>query len=276
MPQCSICESSRTTSWFALGAWTIHRCGECGHRFAAAPPAVEVELAQLYEEDYAGFRSDVVFQGVVRRELEARFAPRLPPRAAILDVGCGNGDFLKAAQDAGFSARGIDFSPAAVALCRSRGLQAEVGDFLTLDFGQRFHVITMWDVVEHLPAPLALVQRARELLLPGGYLVLKTPLATDATFRLVCRVRRLAGAMLQVPAHIQFFTDSSLRRLGTRSGFGSVERIPAGAMRGSTPARSLRKVVTRGVLRTVHAACGNSNLYVWLRAPETEPGGSVG
>ena len=46
----------------------------------------------------------------------------------ILDLGCGRGEFLEAAQAAGLAARGIDQSSESVALCRAKGLNAEHGD----------------------------------------------------------------------------------------------------------------------------------------------------
>ena len=61
----------------------------------------------------------------------ARFAAVEPrPKGEILDVGCGRGEFLEAARDAGIDARGIDQSDECVAICKSQRLKADARRFV--------------------------------------------------------------------------------------------------------------------------------------------------
>src|SRR5207249_10757746 len=46
----------------------------------------------------------------------------------VLDLGCGRGEFLEAARDAGLTARAIDQSEECIAICRAKGLDAERAD----------------------------------------------------------------------------------------------------------------------------------------------------
>lgn len=252
---------------FHTRALSFARCKQCGHWSARLRTSGE-QLSALYQvESYAGFREDPVFDQVIEEQVATHFAPRLPAGAAILDVGCGNGAFLAAADRFGYDVQGLDISEAAAQMCRSRGLKATAGDFLTLEQPRRYDAVTMWDVIEHLPAPAAFVRRALDVLNPGGYLVIKTPMISDATFQVVSLVLRLAAGVLQTPAHIQFFTEESMARLARATGLETVERIPVGAMRGRPPTGSLRKVIARRIIRAIHWVFGAESLYVWLKAP---------
>ncbi|HEU4885891.1 MAG TPA: class I SAM-dependent methyltransferase [Longimicrobium sp.] len=264
--QCPVCRGVRLRRLFSRGSWTYRACAGCGHRFAAIPAPEADALDELYQDEYAGFREDAVFQAAIRERLRTEFAARLPAGGRILDVGCGNGEFMAAAGEAGYRVTGTDISVPAVELCRSRGLDAVAGDFLTLPFEGGYDAVTMWDVIEHLTDPAAFVARALSLLRPGGFLVLKTPAVTGRMFAMVKLAPSLAGSVLHED-HIQFFTPDSFSHLARRTGFGGAEVLRLGGMRGKRPLRSLRRSLGRAARNTVNRLGGHHNHYVWMRAP---------
>lgn len=253
--------------WVRLGAFAVHRCPGCGHRFVQGAAVQAPALERLYDEHYRGFREDPGFDRALAGYLGRAFAPRLPQGARVLDVGCGNGQFLAAADAAGYRAVGMDVSEAAAEMCRARGLQATAGDFMTMDAGGGFDAVTLWDVVEHLPDPAAFARRAAGLLRPGGWFFMKTPAVGDLSFRVARAAPRLAGTLLQLPAHVQFFTAQSMRSLASASGYAAAEVEHGGGMRTPPPPRNARVRAGRALLRTVDAAAGNGNWYVWFRTP---------
>ncbi len=115
------------------------------------------------------------------REQQKRYAARFAGASAeILDIGCGRGEFLEVAREAGLAARGIDLSQECIALCRSKGLAAEQTDmFAYLDslpdrsLGGAF----CSQVVEHLlPERVpALVRLLGAKLHPGALVAIETP-----------------------------------------------------------------------------------------------------
>jgi SAM-dependent methyltransferase len=264
--QCPVCQGTRLRPLFSRGSWTYRACADCGHRFAALPAREADSLDELYQDEYAGFREDAVFQAAIRERLRAEFASRVPAGGRILDVGCGNGEFMAAAREAGYRVTGTDISVPGVELCRSRGLDAVAGDFLTLPFDGQFDAVTLWDVIEHLTDPAAFVARARALLRPGGYLVIKTPGVTGRMFAMVKLAPSLAGSILHED-HIQFFTDASFRRLAEGTGFDGVELLRLGDLRGKRPVRSFRRRLSRTARQAVNRLGGHYNHYVWMRAP---------
>lgn len=257
---CSICRS-RALSFSRAGPWSVRTCECCGHRSILG--ATEVG----YDEGYAGFGTDTRFQAVLEQEIRDRFLPRLPSKGAILDVGCGNGDFLALAQDAGFKAIGLDVSSAAVRMCRERGLSAEAGNFLTLSLPQA-DAVTMWDVIEHVRDPAAFFARASELLRPGGFLVVKTPAVSSLSFRVVRFVPRASGALLHSPSHIEFFSEPSIRLAAREVGLELFELDQIGGIRERRRGGSLKRRVARGMRRLVDRLGANGNFYAWFRKPE--------
>lgn len=134
----------------------------------------------------------------------------------LLDVGSGRGRFLAAASAAGWDAVGIEFEPALARMARDRyGVEVVVGDAVSAPVDGPFDVITMWHVLEHLPDPLAAIERARELLVPNGRLVVSVP--NNDSWQ-----ARLGGddwLHLDIPRHIYHFTPGSLTLLVERAGF---------------------------------------------------------
>lgn len=249
-----------------LGARPLRRCRGCEHRFLQIEQPATVEA--LYNDHYAGFRDDPVFRREADRLVAEELAPRCPPPARLLDVGCGNGEFLAVARDAGYHGVGVDVSAAAGELCRQRGLEAHVGDVRSdqvIAADRRFELITFWDVVEHLPDPASFLRRARDLLAPGGHVLIKTPRTSTTTVAVSAAVPRLAGALLQAPSHIQYFQQDGLAALLTRVGFGPIEFLRPRGMRSAATGGTLRRRVMRWAIGGFQRAVGDHNLLVLAR-----------
>ncbi len=103
----------------------------------------------------------------------------LGPLSRILDVGAGYGFFRQAADQVGLRHQGVEISAHANATARSLfgfdSFQGDLAGFRSAEDHEPFDVIAMWDVVEHVADPVALLRESRELLRPGGVLVLRTP-----------------------------------------------------------------------------------------------------
>jgi SAM-dependent methyltransferase len=98
----------------------------------------------------------------------------------LLDVGCGTGQFVQAACQAGYRARGLDLSGAQleVARRRFRGIQVHAGrlhDYARTAPPGSFDVVTAFQVLEHVADPVAFLADLRRLLRAGGYLAIGVP-----------------------------------------------------------------------------------------------------
>ena len=150
---------------------------------ANSAPAVAATSAAKPDEpnfDYGRFAER--FRGneeYVRRNV-AFYKPFFEGRENVLDIGCGRGEFLELMRDSAVQAKGIDLSAESVALCRAKGLEAEVADLFPYLVNQpegTFDGIFSSQVVEHLD-PKALPEMIRlcaARLRRGGVLAIETP-----------------------------------------------------------------------------------------------------
>jgi SAM-dependent methyltransferase len=267
-PACPACDSASTAvvhrglrfrEGLRLAVWG---CQKCGHRWLPTTADEQRLIEKGYSEVYTGFRKDDYYNQVVGDEIRRRLARLAAPPGPLLDVGCGNGEFLAVATGAGYESLGVDVSPDGVAIARGKGLRAEAVNFLTHPFTGKFRIITMWDVMEHLQQPQQFVVRAGELLEDGGVLVLKIPAFGRLNFSILQLFPRRAGVLLGAPDHVQYFTPPSLERLLARSGFVEAGWFPSQKFRTKPPTRSPLRKVSRLVQTLVGRLSGNSNLYL--------------
>ena len=144
----------------------------------------------------------------------------LPPRnesgGSLLDVGSGDGDFLRRAKTAGYQVVGQEINPAAVASARKAGLDVHLGPLEAAGFvPQSFDAVRLWHVLEHVAEPLAILKTAHALLKPSGVLVVGVP-DFDSPARRIFGAR---WAGLQLPFHRHHFNPRTLRRALSVSGF---------------------------------------------------------
>ncbi|MBC7360547.1 MAG: methyltransferase domain-containing protein [Desulfacinum sp.] len=156
----------------------------------------------------------------------ARHLPQpSPERSRLLDVGCGNGDFMARAKTAGWEVTGIDLDPKAVATSRSRGLNTLLGDLASQGLPREsFDVVTLSHVLEHVHEPRHLLREIRKLLKSSGKLWLATP-NTSSLVHLHFRQHWLD---ICAPQHLILFNASSLKGLLQEEGFGAIRYLPRG------------------------------------------------
>jgi SAM-dependent methyltransferase len=166
-------------------------------------------LAAKLEEQYRRLliRDHVAF---VETTLKAVQGP-------VLDVGCGGGLFLGVLQERGARVLGLDNSEeAARAAWDQNRVVVLLGDFLQAPVArQSCAVITMFHVLEHLPDPAGFLQAARELLRPGGRLVVQVPNLDCWQYGMLHQ--RWNG--VDVPRHLHDFRTADLNKLLSQCGF---------------------------------------------------------
>lgn len=145
----------------------------------------------------------------------------------VFDAGCGNGALLRKLQLSGYEVAGCDASESGVALARKScgdGVRIErlsVYENLSGVFGGNWDVVVSTEVIEHLYAPRDFVRQARDLIRPGGALILSTPYHSY----LKNLVLAATGALdrhftaLWDGGHIKFWSYATLTQLLSEFGF---------------------------------------------------------
>jgi SAM-dependent methyltransferase len=207
-------------------------CAVCGLVFIDPVPGEAVSSSTYDAGYYEPWQADAAGarRGMWRRRLA--LLARRRPAGTLLDVGCGDGQFLAAARDAGWRVDGIEFSPEGASRAAARlGRPVAVGDLArTRQLQGPFDVVTLWHVVEHLVDPRAMLEAARARLPSGGLLVVAVPNLDNLPMRLAYRLARgrplpLYEAGWREP-HLSHFDPRTLRTLLRGVGFDAIEIIP--------------------------------------------------
>lgn len=222
--------ANRPDGLFAAGGrWNLKRCSnsQCGllwldpapvtedlplayetyftHASAEGSAATAHRMRELLYRAYLGVGAiPAALFGLRRpkRELSLMFLGDRPP-GSVLDVGCGDGEYLARMKPLGWAVDGVDFDAQAIASARVRhGLTLRCGDLASQRFPTAiFDAVTMRHVIEHVPEPVPLLAEAARILKPGGRLVVVTPNSAS----LGHEIFQAHWFGLDPPRHLQIF-----------------------------------------------------------------------
>lgn len=162
----------------------------------------------------------------------------------VLDVGCGNGDFLERMRFLDWDAVGLETDPVSRQLARNKGIEVLDTGLLELERqATPFDVITMSHVVEHLPDPLAYLKKCRELLGEQGQLVILTPNVLSLSHKKY----REFWVDLDPPRHLYHFSPSNLSAMVQTAGF-RIDEVRTTARMASPRWRASALLKKRGVI----------------------------
>ena len=155
------------------------------------------------------------------RHLLSRYDIKADKSTHVLDIGCAGGAFPKAASDLDLSVLGVEPSAWLAEQARTLyGLDIRAGELDEQDFPEAsFELITLWDVIEHLADPDAVVADIHRLLKNDGLLVVNFPDYASC-------MRRILGMKWPffLSVHLLYFTPDTLRQFLEARGF-TVEEI---------------------------------------------------
>ncbi|MEO1528326.1 MAG: class I SAM-dependent methyltransferase [Planctomycetota bacterium] len=146
--------------------------------------------------------------------------PRSEKRA--LDLGCGSGGDLVRLRDQGWNAEGVELTPAAAEIARSRGFRVFTGTLEEAEFdNQTFDAVFASMVVEHLHDPIATLREIDRILAEDGWVVFTVP-------NFGCWERWFFGRFwyaLETPRHLQHFTPRTLKNMLQGEGYRQVRVV---------------------------------------------------
>ena len=220
---CPVCGNRQATPRFVVAGLDtpVVVCTHCGlGRFHPTPDPAAVRA--LYPDEYYG-EPGTKFQPLIEslvRLIGARhigfLSRNLPPRARVLDVGCGRGVLLGALADQGFEVHGVEISAGAVHGADPRAEVRIASRLRDADYpSSNFDEVILWHVFEHMADPAETLEEVHRILAPGGRVVIAVPNFESAQ-------ARWTGASwfhLDLPRHLFQFPLSALRELLEKTGF---------------------------------------------------------
>jgi SAM-dependent methyltransferase len=245
------------------GEFSVVICPACGSGLTL--PIVEAErLGTLYPDSYNAYAlpdspllkaaATLLFRLRYRRGLRrpplGALAGRPPGR--LLDVGGGRGDLGVVLRGHGWRVTSLEPSPDACEEARDRGVDAVQGTLGTATLDGPYDAVVFQHSLEHVVEPAADLRAARDLLAPGGLLLVSLP-------NFACWQRRRFGAdwfHLDLPRHRTHFTPRGLDTALRDAGFADVSLTTSTSADGLPMSLEYRRLGRRfdaGWLRLVAA-----------------------
>jgi len=214
---CPVCRADDVRPKLHTHGVDVLQCRECALAFWL--PEAGFDPARLYDGRYfasgsaaAGYDDYAALEPALRSTFRRRLAGlREKPGGWLLDVGAAYGFAASEAERAGFRVAGLELSAEAArqAAARISGRVVRASAIELPYSSARFDVITLWDVIEHLPDPHRAVAEISRCLRPGGRLAL----TTGDVESLVARLSGARWHLYTIPEHLFFFSRRSLQRL---------------------------------------------------------------
>lgn len=209
-------------------SYSYLRCDQCASEYLSPRPGDEA-LADFYPQNYHAHNDDhgLIAAALVRvrgwlrgRKYRSLLQGKLT--GSLFDVGAGDcRHFEELSRYAQWEFAGVEILEPVAQAARDRGYDIETGTLEQIDLSRhlgRYDVVSMNHVLEHVSDPLVVIERCRQLLKPGGYLIGQLP--TNSTWETV-----FGGAWggYHYPRHLQLFSRQGLAQLLETGGFSSVK-----------------------------------------------------
>jgi len=222
--------------FFNKNGYAIYACPSCGLKATRLPEDYETFVQKFYNREYyngepsraayTSYRDDKPFIEKNHQKILNHIA-RYKKNGKLLDVGCAMGYLVKLALGRGYDAYGFDPSSYAVGEGKRLKLDGRLttGTIQGVSYAPgTFDIVTMLDVIEHVPDPADDIGIAAKLLKASGFLVIATG-DTDSFFAGVLRRR---WTFYSPPQHLFFFNRKTLGSILLSRGFRVIETFRIG------------------------------------------------
>lgn len=199
------------------------------------PDALRAYYAERYYQseqgNYRASYSDLELRYIDNKvhqkaEMVRELCPSLPPGGRMLDVGCGEGFALAYFRKRGWQVGGLDYSAAGMSAMNPSCLDAlQTGDLMSLlkariDAGERYHLVWLTNVLEHVPDPPSLLHQLRRLIGENGVLVVTVPNDFSALQNHLIDHHFIDQPFwIALPDHLAYFDRESLMSVARASGW---------------------------------------------------------
>ncbi len=220
---CPICRSEKNKFFCEKNKYKLYECQDCNLAFVYPIPK---NLSDIYNKDYFKDESGDSDFGYSdydkdKEPMKENFISyikkieKLVEGRKIFDIGSATGYFLDLAKSRGWETFGSEISRYAADIGKSRGHNIFCGQLPDIKIDNKFDVITMWDVLEHLDNPHKYLYIANKILDEDGLLVINTINRKSIWARILGKRWHL----LIPPEHLFYYSPKSLNILLKENGF---------------------------------------------------------
>ncbi len=233
--KCCVCDSDDATQigtgedfeyHTSPDKFAVSQCNYCGLVYLNPRPAVS-EFERIYPSNYHAFDFSEEDFGIiykVRSRLEAKrilsWCGRLPDNARIIDIGCGDGFHLRLLKEYGnknWKLEGLDIDQRAAKMAEKTGINVHLGSIGEIDLPtDHYDLAIMVQTIEHVARPDEALRSVRDILKPGGTLIIVTDNTGSLDFSIFMDSH---WGGYHFPRHWNLFNRVSLTKLAEKTGF---------------------------------------------------------
>ena len=192
----------------------IQRCQNCGFLQCSSLDNVLSFYEQLEDVGYEETRAERMLQAQKLVEILHEYRSN----GTLLDIGAGSGILVEAALKMGYDAEGLEPSTWLQQQAQNYQLPVYAGSFPDATPRPTYDLVTLIDVIEHVPNPAEVVAQVAKILSTDGIVAVATPDVSS----LVARILGWKWWHFRV-AHIGYFNRKTLDRIMANAGFECVK-----------------------------------------------------
>jgi SAM-dependent methyltransferase len=214
-----LCIISKKPAVFILkkDGYSFYCCRDCGLVFVhPIPEAGAIKGLYSKESGYQANKEDIsrCVQSTKKDRTIIAYLKSNFLGGKVLDVGASSGDFLFLAKEAGLETYGVEINERTGSVAQARGLNVFIGSFEEAPLvAKSFNAIFLGDVIEHMPDLRILLEKCKDLLVPGGSLIISTPNLDSFWARSTWFLYKHFGipwSVLTPPHHLYQFREDNL------------------------------------------------------------------
>lgn len=237
--RCNVCGNTTSTPHAqgydfeyqtTLDTFNLVTCNNCEHLYLQNVPDVE-ELPVIYPDNYQPYLFETDLSPLVRwfrdRVQLAKvkdYKQYIPEKASIIEIGAGSGILIESLQRFGpdtWKLTANEFEMKRLKRLEGKGIHFKLGNFEHIEFEEKYDVIIMNQLIEHLYDPDKILKRCYDILNPGGIVIIETPNYRSLDHKLF---RKKYWGGYHIPRHFNIYNDKTLKRHVEKHGFEVVKQ----------------------------------------------------
>jgi len=253
---CALCNSDDTELFFEDRCFHLVRCKRCGLVYINPRPTRE-ELNRMYNlsiqidkgvMDHKGYM-ELAYLHLLKAKKFLSIIKKYKKKGRILDIGCAAGFFLNLAKQQGFDPYGVEISKTLCSFAKKEfNLNVFCGTLREMNYpSEYFDVVTMFDVLSHLPTPVQELNEANRVLRKGGLLLIETGNKGELNAKVVEKWGSVWGS----PSHLYHLGAKTLTKLLEITGFDCINIDKSPVILSSIMEIALKRIIRSGKSKDV-------------------------